>query len=90
MDVHVGFYRATDVLRYLPRALQVALLAPFPTDWWRTGSLVWTSAGRRVVAVEMLGVYPALLSLLVVAWLWRQPSRSLDRGATLPGDLDPL
>ena len=72
VDVEVGFYRATDVLRYLPRALQVALLAPFPTDWWRTGSLAWTTLGRRVVAVEMLGVYAALLALLVVAWHWRR------------------
>ena len=72
MDVEVGFYRATDVFRYLPRALQVALLAPFPTDWWRTGSLAWTTLGRRVAAVEMLGVYPALLALLVVAWRWRR------------------
>ena len=72
VDVEVGFYRASDVFRYLPRALQVALLAPFPTDWWRTGSLAWTTLGRRVATVEMLGVYPALLALLAVAWRWRR------------------
>jgi hypothetical protein len=72
VDVQVGFYRASDVFRYLPRALQIALLAPFPTDWWRTGSLAWTTLGRRVAAVEMLGVYPALFALLVVAWRWRR------------------
>jgi len=68
----IGFYRATDLIRYLPRALQVALLAPFPTDWRDTGSFPWTTVGRRVVAVEMLGVYLGLLSLLVVAWRWRR------------------
>ena len=72
VDPEVGFYRASDVFRYLPRALQVALLAPFPTDWWRTGSLAWTTLGRRVATVEMLGLYPPLLALLVVAWHWRR------------------
>jgi hypothetical protein len=71
VDLDVGFYRATDVFRYLPRALQVALLAPFPTEWGQAGSSEWTTAGRRVVAVEMLGVYPALLALLLAAWRWR-------------------
>jgi hypothetical protein len=72
VDVDVGFYRAADLLRYLPRALQVALLAPFPADWRQTGSAAWTTAGRRAVAVEMLGVYVALLALLAVAWQWRR------------------
>ena len=71
MDIDVGFYRATDLLRYLPRALQIALLAPFPTQWLDTGSLGWTTVGRRAVALEMLGVYAALLALLPVVWRWR-------------------
>jgi hypothetical protein len=72
IDADVGFYRATDLVRYLPRALQVALLAPFPTEWGRAGSLTWTTATRRLVAVEMLGVYAALLALLAVVWQWRR------------------
>ena len=72
VDLDVGFYRAADLVRYLPRALQVALLAPFPAHWRDTGSLPWTTVGRRVAAVEMLGVYLGLLSLLVVAWRWRR------------------
>src|SRR4029077_19770062 len=36
------------------------------------GSLAWTTLGRRVATVEMLGVYPALFALLVVAWRWRR------------------
>ena len=72
LDVDIGFYRATDLLRYLPRALQIALLAPFPTHWRDAGSLGWTTVGRRVLVVEMLGVYAALLPLPVVAWRWRR------------------
>jgi hypothetical protein len=72
MDLDVGLYRATDVARYLPRALQIVLLAPFPAEWDQPGSSDWTTAGRRVVGVEMLGVYLALLALLFVAWRWRR------------------
>jgi hypothetical protein len=72
VDIGVGFYRASDLLRYLPRALQIALLAPFPTHWRETGSLDWTIASRRVVAIEMLGVYAALLPLPAVIWRWRR------------------
>lgn len=72
IDVDVGFYRATDFVRYLPRTLQVALLAPFPTQWGQAGSLTWTTASRRLVAAEMLGVYAALLALLPVIWRWRR------------------
>jgi hypothetical protein len=72
IDVDVGFYRATDLLRYLPRALQVGLFAPFPTQWRQMGSLTWTTATRRVVAIEMLGVYAALLALPAVVWRWRR------------------
>jgi hypothetical protein len=66
VDVDVGFYRASDLLRYLPRALQIVLLAPFPTDWGDGGSLAWTTVGRRVVALEMVGVYAGLCLLPAV------------------------
>lgn len=71
VDADVGFYRAADLVRYLPRALQVALLAPFPNQWGRAGSLPWTTATRRLVAIEMLGVYAALLALVAMVWRWR-------------------
>lgn len=72
VDLDRGFHRATDLVRYIPRALQVALLAPFPAQWREAGSLPWTTAGRRVVAAEMLGVYAGLAGLLAVLWPWRR------------------
>jgi hypothetical protein len=72
LDLDVGFYRATDVARYLPRAIQIGLLAPFPTDWRAAGSLEWTTLGRRIVVGEMLGIYAGLLGLAVAtARRWR-------------------
>ena len=60
------------MLRYLPRALQVALLAPFPTDWRRTGSLAWTTRGTAGGRGRDAGRVPGSPALLVVAWQWRR------------------
>lgn len=72
LDPHVGFYRATDLLRYLPRATQIALWAPFPTHWLAAGSLPATTLMRRVAGLEMLGVYLAMLPLPLALWRWRR------------------
>lgn len=72
LDVDVGFHRATQVFRYVPRALQLGLLAPFPAQWRQAGSLAWTDASRRLVAIEMLGVYAGLVGLAVTAWRERR------------------
>jgi hypothetical protein len=72
MDLGVGFYRVTDVLRYVPRALQIALLAPFPATWGDPGSSAWTTVSRRIVALEMVGIYLALLGLAASLWGWRR------------------
>ena len=62
---------STDMLRYLPRAMVVAFLSPFPYHWFQPGSIPSTTLMRRITGVEMLLVYVAWLSLAVVAWLWR-------------------
>ena len=62
---------ATDMLGYLPRAMAVGFLSPFPWHWVRPGSFSSTTLMRKIVGVEMLLVYVAWLSLAVVAWLWR-------------------
>lgn len=71
VDIDVSFRSVWDILRYLPRATEIALLAPFPLQWLEPGSLPSTTMMRRVAAVEMLGVYLALLCLPVALWLWR-------------------
>ena len=62
---------AADMLGYLPRAMAVAFLSPFPWHWFQPGSIPSTTMMRRIVGVEMLLVYVAWLSLAVVAWIWR-------------------
>jgi hypothetical protein len=68
IDTDVTFSSATDVIRYLPRAAQIAFLSPFPADWFGTGSKAPNTMMRRVSAVEMLLVYAALLSLPYLIW----------------------
>ena len=62
---------ATEMLGYLPRAMVVAFLSPFPYHWFQPGSMPSTTLMRRIAGVEMLLVYVAWLGLAVVAWLWR-------------------
>lgn len=74
IDVDVGMRSAGDLLRRLPRGLQVALFAPFPLRWLDAGSQAWTSTSRRIVSLEMVGVYVAMLGLPLAMWRWgRRP-----------------
>ena len=61
LDTDVELHTTGDVIRYFPRALQIGLLAPFPTMWFSAGKEVGL-AGRLIVGAEMLGFY-FLLSL---------------------------
>lgn len=63
IDVDIKPQSPEEVAAYLPRALQVALFAPFPSVW-----LVNTSMTRLVATVEMFICYlcfPGILLLLV-------------------------
>jgi hypothetical protein len=53
-DVEIRTFR--DLVRYLPRAVEVGLLAPFPRMWFTRGVQVGLT-GRIVVGAEMLGLY---------------------------------
>ena len=72
VDVDVRFERVVDVFAYLPRAIQIAFLAPFPTQWFEQGSYNTTTLMRRVSAVEMIGVYVGLVLLPLSLWQWRR------------------
>jgi putative peptidoglycan lipid II flippase len=72
IDINVNFDSLGDVMRYLPRATQIAFLSPFPNFWLGQGSLPQTSYMRRVVALEMIVVYFSLLGLPWAVWRWRR------------------
>jgi hypothetical protein len=70
IDSDITLDSAGAVIAYLPRALLIVLLAPFPPDWFGRGSYESTTLMRRVAAGEMIGVYLALAILPCAMWYW--------------------
>ncbi|MFC2081635.1 hypothetical protein ACFLR0_00440 [Candidatus Bipolaricaulota bacterium] len=75
IDEGVVFHSAVDVVRYAPRALQIALFAPFPTSWFSTHESTFVTLHYWLVGVEMIIAYLGLLliPLGVIRW-WRSPA----------------
>ncbi len=72
IDTGVMLDSAAAMIAYLPRAVMIVFLAPFPADWLGQGSLESTTLMRRVAAGEMLGIYLALAALPYAVWHWRR------------------
>ena len=72
IDKEYDFKNSGEVLLYLPRAAQIAFLAPFPIHWFGEGSTRATTAMRRISMVEMLTTYLALLFVPYALWRWRR------------------
>jgi hypothetical protein len=71
IDRQVAFRSFTEIVGYLPRAAQIALLAPFPADWFAPGAHASSILTRTAAAPEMLAVYGSLLLLPYAAWRWK-------------------
>lgn len=74
IDREVEIQSFGDLAMYLPRAVQIGFLAPFPNMWFTRGVEVGRT-GRLIVGAEMLGIY--LLLLLGGASLFFQRKRVL-------------
>jgi hypothetical protein len=72
IDADVYFHSFTDSFLYLPRAIQIAFLVPFPYQWFAKGTSEATTFQRRIIAVEMIGIYFTLLFLPFTIWYWRK------------------
>jgi len=68
VDRNVELLSVKDFITYLPRALQLGLFAPFPSDWLAPAQNSGGGIMRRVAGVEMLGVYFALAFLPYALW----------------------
>lgn len=60
LDVDVKLQTTGDLLRYSPRAVEIGLLAPFPSMWFSAGQKVGL-AGRLWIGAEMLALYVFLI-----------------------------
>jgi len=71
IDTHVLFNNSVDVFAYIPRATQIAFLAPFPDIWFGKGSTKSTSVMRKVSMFEMIAIYIAIIFLPFSLWKWK-------------------
>lgn len=73
VDEEKEFRSATDVILYLPRALVIGLVSPFPNMWLGEGQTETGGAQRRVAALETVAAY--LFLGACVYGLFRWPTR---------------
>lgn len=66
------FSSMVDIVRYLPRAIEIGFLAPFPNMWFQPGKQVG-SAGRLLAGIESILTY--LIEGFALAGLWNGKRR---------------
>lgn len=87
IDEEVEFHVFSDLLFYLPRALQVAWLTPFPDMWFSPGASPGGTVQRRIVALETLLAYLGFIGIAFAFWrqpAWRLPLLALLAFACVP------
>jgi hypothetical protein len=72
LDSDVQFSSAVDVIKYIPRALEIGFFAPFPNQWFEQGKKVPNTMMRRISGLEMIFVYGSWLGALYAIWKWRK------------------
>jgi hypothetical protein len=68
IDRDVQFHTPGDIVRYVPRALEIGFFAPFPKLWLQAGS--YGRAGRLLSGAETLAMY--FFYIAVAVSLWRE------------------
>jgi hypothetical protein len=68
----VQFTNGSDIVRFLPRAVVIGFMAPFPRQWIEVGS--YGATGRLLSGAETLVMY--LLYIAVGICLWRERRRA--------------
>ena len=67
IDKDIDFCKNEDLIHYIPRAMQIALFAPFPSKWFSTEKRSSSAVEIYISAVEMFYTYVAYVGLLY--WL---------------------
>ncbi|MDP3229857.1 MAG: hypothetical protein Q8N13_18065 [Acidovorax sp.] len=68
IDKGIDFCKNEDLIRYIPRAMQIAMFAPFPSQWMSTEKRNSSAVEIFISSVEMFYCYIAYLGLLF--WLF--------------------
>jgi hypothetical protein len=72
IDEDARFQSLGDIVKYVPRALEISLFAPFPYQWFESGSDESGSIMRKVVGLEMVISYIILLGLPAAIYFYRR------------------
>jgi hypothetical protein len=72
LDKDVSLHSAVDLLAYMPRALQVGFLAPFPSMWLEGAASPAGRVMRLIAGFEMMGLYFALGGIVLNLWMRRR------------------
>jgi hypothetical protein len=72
IDENVLFNSSSDIVRYVPRALEIGYFAPFPSAWFTPGKQLGR-IGRIVSGFEMALTY--LFEALACFFVWRTRKR---------------
>ena len=74
VDTNVELRGTRDLIRYLPRAMEIGFLSPFPKMWFAAGEQVG-AVGRLAAGVEMFVMYFVLaLASLTLVYQWKRLS----------------
>jgi len=63
---------AENMVKYLPRALQIGIFSPFPEMWFQPGTAPVYKIMRRLNGLEMVCLYVAMLGLVPAIYYWRR------------------
>jgi len=61
IDQNIRFENIADILAYIPRSIEIGLLAPFPDQWFEKGVSPGAKIMRRMSGLEMLVGYVGML-----------------------------
>jgi len=61
-----------NIVKYLPRAIQIGMFSPFPNRWIEPGTLPVYTVMRRLNGLEMFCLYVAMLGLVPAIYYWRR------------------
>jgi hypothetical protein len=67
IDTEVELKRFLDIVNYIPRAIQIGFLAPFPSQWIEQGN-VTGKVGRMIAGAETLLWYLLAFGSLFCLW----------------------
>jgi len=73
LDKEITCNSAHDIFLYLPRAMEIGFLSPFPYQWFEIGSTSYNTLFRRIAGLEMIITYVGeLLLIWGITKFWRK------------------